>query len=158
MMKEEAAERAAKLVRSCKVAALGTLRGGAPSISMVPYAIVAEPFAFIILVSTLSAHTSEMLADGNVGLMIVEPESGAKRVHALARISMQGKAVPVPPDDPRYDAINVTYRARFPDMGGLFELADFKLFAIVPTEIRVIAGFAQAASIAPGSLAKAIHS
>lgn len=156
-MKEQAAERAAALVRRCRVAALGTLRGGAPSVSMVPYATIVEPFAFIILVSTLSAHTKEMLADGHVGLMILEPEGGAQQPHALARVSMQGKAGPISPDDPRHDAACAAYRARFPDMVNLFELGDFRLFAIVPSEVRVITGFAQAATVSPPSLAKAIR-
>jgi putative heme iron utilization protein len=155
-MKEEAAERAAELVRRCRVAALGTLRRGAPGVSMVPYAILAEPFAFAVLVSTLSAHTREMLADGNVGMMILEPESESRQPHALARVSMQGKAAPIPPGNPRHDAASAAYRARFPDMAGLFELSDFHLFAIVPADVRVVTGFAQAATISPASLADAL--
>jgi len=155
-MKEQAAERAADLVRSCKVAALGTLRGGAPAVSMVPYAILPEPLAFLILVSTLSAHTKEMLADSRIGLMILEPERAAQPSHALARVSMQGHVAPIAPGDARHSAAVAAYRARFPDMAGLFELDDFSLFAIVPTEVRVISGFAQAASIAPASLAAAL--
>ena len=52
-VKEQSADRAAELARRCRVAALGTFRGGAPSVSMVPYAFIGQPFAFIVLVSTL---------------------------------------------------------------------------------------------------------
>ena len=97
-----------------------------------------------------------MLADGNVGLMIMAPEGDAQPPHALARISMQGRAEPVAPGDPRHDAARAAYSARFPDMIGLFELGDFSLFAIVPTEVRVITGFAQAASITPASFARSM--
>ena len=152
--KDDTAERAAELVRRCRVAALGTLRGGAPAVSMVPYALLAEPFAFVVLVSTLSAHTREMLADANIGLMVMEPETGAQMPHALARVSMRGRAAPVARNDPRHDAARAAYSARFPDMTGLFELGDFSLFAIVPAEVRVITGFAQAATISARTLAE----
>lgn len=153
-MKEHSAARAAELVRRCRVAALGTLRDGVPGVSMVPYAITEDPFAFIVLVSTLAAHTRDMLVDGTVGLMIMEPETGAQPPHTLARVSMQGRAEPIAQDSPRYVAARAAYSARFPDMVGLFELGDFTLFAIAPTAVRVVTGFAQAASIAPESLAK----
>ncbi len=152
--KEESANRAAELVRRCRVAALGTVRAGAPAVSMAPYALIAEPFAFVVLVSSLSAHTREMLADANVGLMVMEPDSGAQAPHAFARVSMQGRAEPIARNGPRHDAARAAYSARFPDMVELFELGDFTLFAIVPTEVRVITGFAQAATISAETLAE----
>lgn len=100
-VKDQSAGRAAELVRCCKVAALGTLHHGAPSVSMVPYAISEDPFAFIVLVSTLSAHTREMLADPNVALLIMEPETDTKQPHTLARVSMHGKAERIAQDAPR---------------------------------------------------------
>ena len=148
---------AAELVRRCKVAALGTLHHGAPSVSMVPYAIIEDPFAFVVLVSALSAHTKEMLGDPNVALMIMEPESDTKPPHTLARVSMQGRAEPISQDDPRFGAARAAYTARFPDMVGLFELGDVTLFAIAPAAVRIIAGFAQAASITPASMARSVR-
>jgi putative heme iron utilization protein len=157
-VKEPSAARAAELVRRCKVAALGTLHQGAPSVSMVPYAIIAEPLTFVVLVSALSAHTKQMLGDPNVALMIMEPEADTKPPHTLARVSMQGKAEPLSQDDPRYGAACAAYTARFPDMVGLFELGDFTLFAIAPVTVRIIVGFAQAASITPASMARSLRS
>jgi len=156
-VKEHSAARAAELARRCRVAALGTLRDGAPGVSMVPYAIVGQPFAFIVLVSTLSAHTKEMLADGNVGLMIMEPETDTRPAHTLARVSMQGRAEFIAQDNPRFSAARAVYSARFPDMVGLFDLNDFTLFTIVPLAVRVVMGFAQADSITPESLATSIR-
>jgi putative heme iron utilization protein len=148
---------AAELVRRCKVAALGTLHDGAPSVSMVPYAIIEDPFAFVMLVSALSAHTKEMLGDPKVALMIMEPETDTKPPHTLARVSMQGRAEPLSQGAPRFDAARAAYTARFPDMVGLFELGDFMLFAVAPATVRVIAGFAQAASITPESIARSVR-
>ena len=155
-MKEQAAIVAADLVRRCKVSALGTLHEGVPSVSMVPYAIIKEPFAFVVLVSALSAHTGDMLENPSVALMIVEPESDTKPPHALARVSVQGRAQRIVRTDPRYAATRASYLARFADMSGLFELGDFTLVAIDPAMVRVVAGFAQAATIAPASLAQCL--
>jgi heme iron utilization protein len=157
IVNEPSASRAAELVRCCKVAALGTLHHGAPSVSMVPYAIIEDPLAFVLLVSALSAHTKEMLGDPNVALMIMEPETDTKLPHTLARVSIQGRAEPIAQGDPRFGAARAAYSARFPDMVGLFELGDFTLFAIAAAAVRVIAGFAQAASITPASFARSVR-
>jgi putative heme iron utilization protein len=157
IVKEPSAARAAELLRRCKVAALGTLQHGAPSVSMVPYAIIADPLALVVLVSALSAHTKAMLGDPNVGLMIMEPETDMKPPHTLARVSVQGRAEPIGQNDSRFGAARAAYSARFPDMVGLFELGDFTLFAIAPAAVRVIAGFAQAASITPASIARSVR-
>jgi putative heme iron utilization protein len=154
-VKEESARDAAALIRRCRVAALATLRDGAPSASMVPYALTLDPFAVIVLVSELAAHTGEMRADPRVALLISEPESDA-RPHELARVSIQGTAAPLPPDDAHSAAARAAYLARFPDVSGLFDLGDFRLFSIVPATVRVVAGFARAASIAPALLAQSL--
>jgi heme iron utilization protein len=98
-----------------------------------------------------------MLGDPNVALMIMEPETDMKPPHTLVRVSMQGRAEPISQDDPRFGAAGAAYSARFPDMVGLFELGDFTLFAIAPATVRVIAGFALAASITPASFARSVR-
>jgi putative heme iron utilization protein len=154
-MKEEAAAKAAELIGRCRVGALGTLHEQAPAVSMTPYSLLQAPFAFIVLVSGLSAHTRDMVADRRVALMVMEPERDDANVHALARVSVQGEARPVRPGDAHHAAARAGYEARFPGMRELFDLGDFGLFAIRPTAIRVVAGFAQAHSVAPESLAAA---
>lgn len=154
-MKEESARSAAGLIRRCRVAALATLRKGAPSVSMVPYAPTLDPFAVIVLVSELAAHTGEMREDPRVALLVTEPESDA-RPHELARVSIQGTAAPLPPDDARSAPARAAYLAWFPEVSGLFDLGDFRLFAIAPATVRVVAGFARAASITPALLAQCL--
>jgi len=122
---------------------------------MAPYAILEDPFAFLVLVSALSAHTGDMLANPSVALMIVEPETAAKAPHALARVSVQARARPIAKADPGYAAARASYIGRFADMAGLFELGDFTLVAIDPAAVRVVAGFARAATITPASLRSA---
>jgi len=122
---------------------------------MVPYALTLDPFAVIVFVSELAAHTGEMRADPRVALLITEPESVA-RPHELARVSIEGTAAALRPDDARSAPAQTAYLARFPEANRLFDLGDFQLFAIAPAAVRVVAGFARAASIAPALLAQCL--
>lgn len=156
-MKEEAARQAARLVRECRVAALGTLNEGAPAVSQVPFALLpAVDCVFVILVSRLAAHTRAMQADPRVGLMIAQPDIEHTAAHALARVSIRAEAHTVTRSHPDYDATRAAYATRFPDQAFLFDLGDFELFALVPRTVRVVAGFAQAASVTPAALAHAV--
>jgi putative heme iron utilization protein len=156
-MKEDSLVRAAALVLDRNVAALCTLHQGAPGISLVPYALVAEPLGFLVLVSALSSHTQDMQADPRVALLIAEPESPGASAHALARVAVSATAAPIPREDLRYAAAKASYAARFPDMAMLFDLGDFMLFALLPTAIRVITGFAQAHSTTPATFARVLQ-
>ena len=154
-MKEAAAARAAALVRRVHTASLGTLHAGAPSVTMVPFALTPRPFAFVVLVSGLASHTRDLAADPRMALLVVEPEGGETPPHALARVAIQGIAHALEADDPRYAEARSCYVQRFPDMGGLFDLGDFRLFALEPTAVRVVLGFAQATSLNPDAFAAA---
>lgn len=156
-MKDAAAARAAALCLATRTAALATLHDGAPSVSMTPYAVLASPFAFVVHVSGLAAHTRDMVADPRVALLVVQ-EDGAAPAHARARVAMQGIARPLDAGDPRQGPARESYLSRFPDMAGLFELGDFRLFAIEPTSVRVVLGFAQATSLTPATFASAFAS
>jgi putative heme iron utilization protein len=157
-MKEEVASHAARLVHQCRVAALGTLRDGVPAVSQVPFALLpVGEFAFVILVSRLAAHTLAMQEDPHVGLMIAQPENEHTIAHALARVSIRAEARLIARSHPDYGGARAAYAARFPDQQFLFDLGDFELFALVPQTVRVVAGFAQAASITPVALARAVR-
>ncbi len=155
--KDRSAAVASRLIRDCRAAALGTLHDGAPAVSMVPYAMTDDVFAFLVLTSLLADHTRDMLATPDVALMIMQPEPADAPPHALARVSIRGRATMVPRESPRYPTASARYGARFSDMATLFEFGDFRLFAIEPVSVRVVAGFAQAASIAPEALWKALR-
>jgi putative heme iron utilization protein len=155
-VKAQAAERAADLLRRHRVAALGTTHDGAPSVTMAPFALVVDPFALVVLLSGLSSHTKDLRADRRAGVLIAEAETDGLAVHTLARVSIQGEARELAAADPAYDRARQAYATRFPDMIGLFGLADFALFAIEPATVRVVLGFAQASSISPTSLAAAL--
>ena len=91
-MKTELNAKLAGLLRARKTAALGTLRAGAPFVSMVPYALAADASGLLVHVSELAAHTRDMLADARVSLMVSEDEGGDKSPLALVRVTIQGEA------------------------------------------------------------------
>jgi putative heme iron utilization protein len=148
---------AAQLIDRCRVAALATLHQGLPSVSMVPYAFLGDPLVFIVLVSELAAHTREMLKEPRIALMIVQPESSTTLPHALARVAMRGRAEKLSRDDPLFNPARTAYAARFPEMADLFGLGDFALFTIKPASMRVVAGFARAATLRPDAVDRAMR-
>ena len=145
-----------ELLTGRSTAALGTLHAGAPYVSMVPFALLPDLPAFVIHVSRLAAHTGDMLAEPRVSLLISGPEQPGASPLALPRVTLLGTARPLAHDAPEYPAARQAYVARFPEAAAMFNLGDFSLFLIVPAEARWIAGFAQARTLTPAALARAL--
>lgn len=142
----------AHLIRGQRVAALGTLRDGAPLVSMVLFATAPDFAEFFIHVSALAQHTQDMRDDPRVSLMIAATDDLAGDPQQLPRISLRGVAMPVPVDDPGYPVARATYLAKFPQSAILFGLGDFILVRIRPTGARYVAGFARAFNLGPAQL------
>ena len=149
-MNAELTDQLAQLLRARTTAALGTLRAGAPFVSMVPYALAAG--GFVVHVSALAAHTRDMLADARVSLMVAQAEDGATSPLGLMRVSVQGIAQQIPADAPELAALKAAYLARFPDAEPMFGFGDFSIFLIQPESARFVAGFGQAHSLTGASL------
>ena len=67
---EDARKRLSKLVHKERIAHLGTLRNGAPMVSMTLFVPESDFSAFYIHVSRLAWHTQDMLQDPRVALSI----------------------------------------------------------------------------------------
>ena len=145
-----------ELIEGQVVASLGTLHGGEPYVSMVPYALLPQGSGFIIHVSSLAAHTKDMLASPAVSLMVTAAPGADVSPQALARVTIQGDAARIPQDEPIHDAAKAIYLERFPQSARTFELGDFALFAIRPRTARYVGGFAQAKTITAKGLAEAL--
>jgi heme oxygenase (biliverdin-IX-beta and delta-forming) len=143
-MTETATAQLKQLLRERSVAALGTLHAGAPSVSMVPYAIARDGSGLIIHVSRLSSHTKDMRSDPRVSLLVMEAESGESSALALPRASIQGTALEVASNSPDLPGFRAAYLERFPEASQMFGFADFSLFKIQPESVRFVAGFAEA--------------
>jgi putative heme iron utilization protein len=145
------------LLRTQEVAALGTLHQGQPYVSMVPFALRSGSTDFIIHVSQLAAHTRDMQAHPQVSLLVIAPPTPEVMAQELARISIQGEAMQVASGTPGHAAARAAYLSRFPQSEPMFDFSDFSLFAIVPSSIRFVGGFAQATTISPETLASALN-
>jgi putative heme iron utilization protein len=81
----------AGLLRSQRSAHLGTLRGGAPLVSMTLYLPAEDLSAFHIHVSRLAWHTQDMLQDPRVALSVGETDDGRADPFTLMRVSIRGR-------------------------------------------------------------------
>jgi putative heme iron utilization protein len=133
----------ARLIRTQRIAALGTMSDTAPLVSMVLYAAAADLSAFYIHVSQLAQHTQAIRQDRRVSLMIVEPDSGETDPQMLARVSIRGEATETPPTAGDYEAVKAAYLAKFPRAAVNFGLGDFMLYRIEPRNARYVGGFGQ---------------
>ena len=132
-----------QLISDQHVAALGSLRSGAPEVSMVVFAVANDYSSFYLHLSKLAHHTQNLKHDPRVSLMIAETVDGSRNPQSLARVSIQGEARFIERGSPGYDRIRTAYLAKFPQSEMMFGLGDFGLYAIEPTSARFVAGFAQ---------------
>jgi len=145
----------ARLVRGQRIAALGTLRQGAPLVSMVLYLPAADFSAFFVHVSRLAWHTQDMLEDTRVSLSIAATDDGSGNPQMLERVSVRGDAAAIPNDSPEHAGLKARWLARFPDSAINFELADFAFFRITPRDARFVAGFGRIHNLSAKALAEA---
>ena len=91
-MDADARRSLARLIRGTRVAALGTLRRGAPNVSMVAY-MPARDFATVWMrLSRLAWHTQDLAVDKRVSLSISETDDGRADPQTLARVTLRGEA------------------------------------------------------------------
>jgi heme iron utilization protein len=149
------------LITTQPLAALGTVQGGEPFVSMVPFAFISNAALpnsgkLIIHVSTLAAHTKHMLENSRVSLMVMAAPSPDVSAQATPRASIQGVALQLDKTSTEYAEAKAVYVERFPQSLDLFGFADFSLFAITPTSARFVAGFAQAMTLSAEEFRKVL--
>lgn len=144
------------LLRTQRIASLGTLHQGEPYVSMVPFALLPEGAGFVIHVSGLAAHTKDMLASPRVSLLVIAPQTPETPPQAVARATIQGDATQYVESAPGHAEAKEAYLSRFPQSADMFELSDFSLFAIRPRSVRFVGGFAQAKTLTPEGLARVL--
>jgi len=123
------------LVLKERLAHLGTLRNGAPMVSMTLFMPEKDFSAFYVHVSRLAWHTQDMAQDPRVALSIAETDDGRADPFTLMRVTIRGEAARIsggPKDG---------WLARFPEQAINFELADFSFWKITPRDARFVAGF-----------------
>ena len=136
-----------ELLRGRGIAALGTIHGGAPLVSLVLYGPAPDLSALFIHVSELAQHTAALLDDRRVGLLIAEPDRPSRNPLSMARVSIQGVAEPLEPGSDGYELARAAYLAAHPTAAHNFELGGFYLVQIKPTSARFVAGFGKIVDI-----------
>jgi heme oxygenase (biliverdin-IX-beta and delta-forming) len=149
------AQALARLLDTQRIAALGTLQGGEPFVSMVPFALL-PACTFVIHVSMLASHTTNMLAEPQVSLMVAASETSDTAPQALARVTIQGRAEQYRGLSVGLSAAREAYLARFPNVAETVAMHDFSFFSVKPRSARFIAGFGQAYTLSAESLERAL--
>ena len=137
------------LISKERLAHLGTLRNGAPMVSMTLYLPARDFSAFYVHVSRLAWHTQDMTHDPRVALSIAETDDGRADPFTLMRVTIRGEAQRI--DDGPKDA----WLARFPEQAINFELADFSFWKITPRDARFVAGFGRIHNLSAAELTHA---
>jgi putative heme iron utilization protein len=153
-MDQESEQTLARLIRSTRIATLGTLHDGKPNLAMVAYAFAEDFSAFYIHVSKLGKHTTDMESEPRVSLLITETDDHRPDPQTLARVAIRGTAEIVSRTNTSYAQVKGRYLERFPEAEQLFSLGDFSLWKITPQSGRFVAGFGRAFNLVPGVLRK----
>jgi putative heme iron utilization protein len=150
---DELAGQARALLRGQCQGVLSTIsvhRPGYPYGSLTPYALSLSG-APLILISTLAAHTQNLLADARASLFIAEPGAAGSPdlsddPQASGRIALLGRFAPVPAAT-EADA-RARYAARLPRAAANSQSRDFQYWEMTVEEVRLIAGFGRMAWMA----------
>ena len=134
------------LISKERVAHLGTLRNGAPMVSMTLYLPEGDFSAFYVHVSRLAWHTQDMTHDPRVALSIAETDDRRADPFTLMRVTIRGEAQRI--EQGPKDA----WLGRFPEQAINFELADFSFWKITPRDARFIAGFGRIHNLSAAEL------
>jgi putative heme iron utilization protein len=124
-----------QLILKERVAHLGTLRNGAPMVSMTLFMPEHDFSAFYVHVSRLAWHTQDMLQDPRVALSVAESDDRRADPFTLMRVTIRGEAVQIS------QGPKAAWLERFPKQAINFELADFSFWKITPRDARFVAGF-----------------
>jgi putative heme iron utilization protein len=141
----------ARLLRSARIAHLGTLRQGAPLVSMTLFLAAPAFDAFHLHVSRLAWHTQDMQQDARVALSVAEADDARADPFSLARVTIRGEATRLGADE----ALQRAWLARFPAQGVNFELADFAFWRVAPRDARFVAGYGRIHNLSAAELAAA---
>ena len=150
-MDADARRSLARLIRGTRVAALGTLRRGAPNVSMVAY-MPARDFATVWMrLSRLAWHTQDLALDARVSLSISETDDGRVDPQTLARVALRGDATQAE----EAESMKQAWLERFPASAVTFELADFSFWRLVPRDARFVAGLGRTYNLSSSEFASA---
>lgn len=142
-----------EFIRSCRSLQLASLGAdGAPFASYAPFAIGDN--CLYVMLSELADHGVNLQRDSRASVLIIEDEAAAAELFARVRVNYSVTAQLLEHGSGAWQdglACLMDRLGEFPHQ--LSQLADFKLFRLVPTGGRFIKGFARAYNLAGNTLA-----
>lgn len=132
------------LLHSVRVGMLATVGDAFPLASAVPFISLNGWTELFLHISTLAAHTQNLLRDPRLSLLVMETDDPQKNPLALKRLSLQGTADPIDSQSPTYDMLARQFTDRFPDAAVTMALADFQFWRLDIQIAQFIAGFGRA--------------
>ncbi len=140
---EEARRQAKGLIRSARFGALATLdpKTGAPVATRVSVATASDG-APLVLVSSLSPHTSAMLADPRVSLLLGEPGKGDPLAHPRVTVQCEARKLERGTNEGGHAARR--YLNRNPKAKLYADFGDFAYFRLSPAGAALNGGFGKA--------------
>jgi heme iron utilization protein len=132
------------LLQTTRVGMLATIGDTFPLASAIPFLPLKGWTELILHISTLAAHTRNLLHDPRLSLLVMEPDDPQKNPLALKRLSLQGTADPIDPQSPTCDMLARHFTDRFPDAAITMALADFQFWRLDLQTAQFIAGFGRA--------------
>lgn len=132
-----------ELLGASRIVFLSTIGESGPETSMAPYAL--QNGDVLLHLSRLARHTSNIVRDARLGLMICTPEIQSDSPLALPRISLEGNVVVVTEEE--YAEARRDYLQHIPDAEPLFSFPDFRLFRLDVEKAHWVGGFGMARTI-----------
>ena len=156
-MDADARRSLARLICSTRIAALGTLRKGAPNVSMVAYLPSTDFTSVWLRLSQLAWHTQDLAVDARVSFSVCETDDAREDPQTLARVTLRGRAVELAGELPGSEPLKLRWLERFPASAVTFELADFSFWRIAPRDARFVAGLGRTYNLSASEFARAVQ-
>lgn len=125
---------------------------GFPYSSYAPF-VMGSAGEYYIFVSALAQHTSNLAANPNLSVMLVEDESKSNSVFARKRLTLQCLANSVERNTPEWKDTADKFESRFGEIFMLLRrLPDFQMYRLEVAEGLLVMGFGKAYPLIDGIL------
>jgi putative heme iron utilization protein len=144
----------AHLVFANRWAAMATVKDGKPFSSYVAYVpdVSDGVDGFLIHVSRLARHTTNLLESSFAAFSMSEADDGNGDPQTLVRVTLQGSVTVVGRDCEVYNDCREKYIQALPESQQLFSFADFVLFKFSVDQVRFVAGFGKSFTLSSDTL------
>ena len=132
------------LLNNTRVGMLATIGEARPLASAVPFVALEGWVDLLLHLSTLAAHTQNLLRDPRASLLVMETDDLQKNPLALTRLILEGTADRLDRNSATYEALARRFTDRFPDAAITMTLGDFQLWHLRFEAAQFIAGFGRA--------------